>query len=482
MLGNAQSSCGIARAFALAGMVALPLGALPAQDPELLVEPAIRARLNELLDHENPELRGEAALAAAAISRNQDIYSTVLAMAEDKEAAARHRAILAVGLLASPGAEVFLGGLLQKSQPTSTERLLAALALGMLPEETSAPALDEFLNRTLGNSVKRHRDALVCLLLGLSCGPHPSKMEALRELLADAAIKDPVIQQLLIQAMATVPSQESATVLLKVMGTNRADVTTAALRALTDPRYRVEAEALDRVRKLARQSGNPELRAAALDVLVSRRQASALELAPKAIVSRHVSLIGAGMHAALRLGGGSLREELDNATLLRRDPLQQAKMLEVNRGPHAREFLLRIAEIAKAKDRPIELRVQAAAVVAAAGWKSVVPALSNLFLVAEEPRHLRTLAECLSGLDVDLTAKIYPAKSLESATRLPERLRALIAAGNTKAVAAVCKALKDPDLAVETRIEMLRAYRLARQPWADAKLKLAPEAVAALLR
>ncbi len=126
--------------------------------------------------------------------------------------------------------------------------------------------------------------------------------------------------------------------------------------------------------------------------------------------------------------------------------------------------------------------MQAAGVIAAAGWKSIVPALSNLFLIAEQPRHLRTLAEWLWKLDVDLTAKIYPAKSLESATRLPGRLRALIAAGNTKAVTAVCKALKDEELAVETRIEMLRAYRLAHQPWPDAKLKLAPEAVRALLR
>ena len=157
-------------------------------------------------------------------------------------------------------------------------------------------------------------------------------------------------------------------------------------------------------------------------------------------------------------------------------------MLEVSRGPHAREFLLRISEIAKRKDAHMELRVQAAAVVTAAGWKSIVPALSNLFLVAEEPRHLRTLAECLQELDVDLTAKVYPPTSLETAHRLPARLQALIAAGNTQAVAAVSKALKNKDVAQETKIEMLRAYRLARQPWSESTLRLAPEAVRALLR
>lgn len=456
---------------------------LPAQDPALPVEPAIQAQLRDLLGDENPELRGEAALAAAASSGDQDLYSPILAMAgEREEPAARHRAILAVGLLGSPGAEVFLGDLFESSRPRSVERLLAALALGMLPDGTAAPALDRFLNRVQGGSIKRNRDALACLLLGLSCGEHPSKMEALRALLGDAAIKDLSIRQLLIHAMAHVPSPENVALLLKLLDQAGADVAVAALTVLADPRCRLDGDATGRIRKLAQRSGDPRLRAAALDVLVSRRDVSALEMAPRAITSKHPCLIGAGMRAVLCLGGGSLRDELDNAILARRDPLQQAKMLEVSRGPHGHEFLVAVGEIARAKDRPMELRVQAAAVVAAAGWKSIVPTLSNLFLLAADPRQLCTLAKCLQKLDVDMTAKVYPAKSLDSATRLSGRLRALIAAGNASAVAALSAALKNKDLAVETRIEMLRAYRLAHQPWPDATLKLAPERVAALLR
>jgi HEAT repeat protein len=465
---------------ALAAALALPLAAVPAQDPEPLVEPAIQAQLTELLEHENPELRGEAALAAATTSRDPSLYATILEIAQDEEATARHRAIVAVGLLASPGAEVFLGDLLTRSRAGSVERLLAALALGMLPEETTAPARDEFLHRMQGGNMKRNRDALVSLLLGLSTSPHPSKMEALRELVDEAAIKDPVVRRLLIQVLALVPSPENTTLLVKMLEAPTAEVVTAALEGLLDRRYRLDDETLKRIDKLARRAGNPDVRAAALDILVSRRQLAALDLAPKAISSKHVSMIGAGMRAALRLGGGGVRRELDNSTLLRRNPLQQARMLEVSRGPHAREFLLRISEIAKGNDAPMELRVQAAAVVAAAGWKSIVPALSNLFLLAEKPRHLATLAECLRDLDVDLTAKIYPAKGVEGVHRLPRRLRALIAAGNTQAVAAVCKALRNKDLPAETKVEMLRAYRLAHQPWSDAQLKLAPEAIQAL--
>lgn len=475
----------MARAALGALPVALPVAllavALGAQDPMLPVEPAIQVQLKELLDHPDPELRGEAALAAAATSRDQDLHASILALATDKEPAARLRAILALGLLGAPGAEVFLGDLLKKARPHSIERLLAALAMGMLSEATATPALDEFLHQMQGDSIKRHRDALACALLGLASAAHPAKMQGLRDLLEDAAIKDPVVRQLLIQSMATVPSPENGSMFQELLEGAPAEVTIAALQALTDPRYRVEGKPLEQIRRLARRAGNPELRAAALDFLVSRRQTLALELAPKAITSKHRSLIGAGMRAALRLGGGSLREELDNATLSRRDPLQQARMLEVGRGPHRWEFLVKIREIATNKEQPLELRVQATAVVAAAGWKSIVPTLSDLFLMAEDPRHLYTLAVCLESLDVDLTAKIYPVRSLASAARLPGRMRALIAAGNASAVQAVSKSLKDKDVSVETRIELLRAYRLAHQPWPPERLKLAPEAVVTLL-
>ncbi len=482
MLRNAQTVCGIAQALALWAAVAGAPALLRAQDPEPRVAPAVQAEVTLLLDHTNPEMRGEAALALAVHSPDQSFYSKILAMAQDREAAARHRAILAVGLLGSPGADVFLGDLLTRSPTGSVERLLAALALGMLPEAASAPARDEFLHRIQGGSIKRHRDAMAAMLVGLSSGAHPSKMQAMRELLGDAAIKDLGIRRLLIRVLAGVPSPENTRLLVRAVDASTAEVSISALQALTDPRCRLDNDAMQQIHRLARRSGNPGVRAAALDVLVSRRQAAALDLAPKAIGSKYPSMIGAGVRAALSLGGGSLRKELDNSTLLRRDPLQQAMMLEVSRGPHAREFLLRISEIAKRKDARMELRVQAAAVVAAAGWKSIVPTLSNLFLVAEQPRHLHTLAECLQKLDVDLTAKVYPPTSLETAHRLPARLRALIAAGNTNAVAAVSKALKSKDVAQETKLEMLRAYRLANQPWPEPTLRLAPDAVQALLR
>ena len=131
----------------------------------------------------------------------------------------------------------------------------------------------------------------------------------------------------------------------------------------------------------------------------------------------------------------------------------------------------------------LELRVQAAAVVAEAGWKSIVPTLSNLFLVAGQQRQLDTLARALMKLDVDLLPKVYPTTSLASTERLPARMRALLAAGSRTAADAVRAALKSEDLAGEIKVEMLRAYRVVHQPsWHRDTLALAPKALVELLR
>ena len=140
--------------------------ALAAGHP-LAVLATVKEPLTDLLAHADPVVRGEAALAVAATGDLQ-YYPAILAIARDRAPKARLRGILALGYLAAPGAEFFLGEVLLKSKGSrrGPEPAAAALALGLLPDEHPAPAIDTYLRQVRGGSYRKHRQTLAALLLG----------------------------------------------------------------------------------------------------------------------------------------------------------------------------------------------------------------------------------------------------------------------------------------------------------------------------
>ena len=149
----------------------------------------ILAQIEPLLRSEDPAVRGEAALALAT-SRDRRFYQAILEMASDKAQAARHRALLALGHLQHPGTDTILQQTLRTSSRDSLDRLLAAMALGILPEEPRIPAIDEFFVRVHSSSQRRIHGEFSSLLLGMLHHPQAPYRKSLESFLEDASYRN----------------------------------------------------------------------------------------------------------------------------------------------------------------------------------------------------------------------------------------------------------------------------------------------------
>ena len=427
--------------------------ALQAQvpDPALLaIEPMLRA--------ESPELRGEAALALASTGEERH-YSALLALASDPEPAARQRALLALGYLGRPGPEALLHRVLTKTPRDSADRLPAAVALGLLPDEPRLHAIDDFFDRASDTSQRRFKDEFVCLLLGMSQRPHPLRQTILEEYLEDDTYQDDDVLALVVSALARTGNRP-APALYGQLDSENEKISEAALRGLAQPDISCTEEERRQIIRLAKNHRSESVRSAALDLLTYRRDAEALQLAEDAIKDRSARVAAAAVRAILKLGGGKLREQTEQTILETDDPKRLAELLRATSGPHRKEFVDACLSLATNTRQDLLVRICAAKIAAEAGQHQIAPVLRNLFLEAQELSAMSIAASALHELDAEL--ENLPTKTVEDLTQLQNRLRALLGAGHKGGTRNLLRILDPAKAGGDYRLEAVRAYRLTR--------------------
>lgn len=418
-------------------------------------------RLAGLLHHENPVLRGEAGLALATTG-DARWHGALLSLAKAPEPAARLRGILALGVLGAPGTEEFLGGLLGETSPKSAERFAAALALGLLPDELSSPTFFRRMRRLRGGSYQRHAPELTALLAGLTTGRHPSKAGALRDLLDDAANKDPTLRRLAIRLLAAMSGTlDRARIETLLTSRNRGD-RLGILEAMARGLLPLDDSATT-VERLARRDPDPAVRAAALDALTRHRRLAALEIGVDALRSKDPVEAAAGVRAALALGGGAIREAIEGRVeRVTRPDLSRAMLAAfAATAVPSPEFADRCARMAADPERQEEVRIQAALVAARAGHARGLRLARELLSRTRRREDLRALAR--------IAVRAAPSQTVIDALLspddapgdpdLPRRLAALLAAGDRGVIAWIRKALDSPHLDAQAKSALLRGYR-----------------------
>ena len=450
-----------ARLFATA-VTLLLTGVTAAQNPTS--DPVILA-IEPLLDSQSAVVRGEAALALAATGESK-YHADILGLAVDPEPAARHRAILALGLLGQPGSDILLSRVLKKSARDSDERFLAALALGLLPDEPRVPAIDEFFNRASSASRKRIRTELVCVLIGFRKLPHPQRMTTLRGFISDATYRNRAELSLVIESLARVPSAQNREAFLGQLGTKNSEILMASLTALADRRVKFQRSHWERILHLAEHAPTPGVRARALDLLAFHRQAEALGVAGRALLGQAPESVAAAIRTVLTLGGSPLREGVEDRILATAEPMLQAAMLRAKKVPHGDDFVKACIAISRDAERSFEVRAGATKIVAEAGWKELLPTATQLFLSARDRESAERLALAMERLGATIDDKFLPAKTVEEVALLPMRLRALMSAGSVNAFKILLGLLTKPP-SNGLQLDALRAYRSVRLDFLD---------------
>jgi HEAT repeat protein len=471
----AHRSCAGAR-LVLAGILAIPAG-VSAQDPA--PDPIVLA-IEPLLQSDSALVRGEAALALAATG-DPKYHPQILDIATDKDPVARHRGMLALGLLGQPGSDILLDRVSRKSSRDSVERLLAALALGLLPDEPRVPAIDDFFRRAGSASRKRIRDELVCLLLGFRRTPHPQRLTVLRTFVADATYRNRSELALVIDILARVPSVDNRTTFLAQLGSKNKEISIATLAALADRRVTFEPKHWKQIQRIAEHAAHQSVRAAALDLLAFHRKPDALGIAGRFLHGEDPECVGAAIRTILALGGSTLRQNIEDRILATTDSPLRSAMLRAKKGPHGDAFVKACIDIARSGEHSFELRASATKIVAEAGWSDLLPTATRLFLAARDPESAADLAVALERLGVTVDDKVLQTKTVEDVALFPMRLRALLAAGSQQALATTLQYLtKPPSDAVQ--LDALRAYRSVRVNLFDkASWRLVPPALHDLL-
>jgi hypothetical protein len=379
--------------------VVLCLGALRGQD---ILPPPRYAEIDALavraLDAKDPIARGEAALWLADSGSPQH-YDAILRVAKDPAAPARHRGILAVGRLGVAGAEAFLGRLVLASNAEDPDAAIAAFALGQLDDSVPAPSIDALLRRAQGGSRRRNEALLTALVAGLATKPHPSRGTTVRALVEDESNRSAALTVsglAMLDKLHTPVAQERVAAWLV---SEHADVRRAAIAACAGERKHF-ARAAARLQRLARVDADPGVRAAALRALAQHLDASATDLADRALRSRFPVEAAAAAEVLLTLAGGARRRDVEERVLAPDlSPELRGALLEVLPPPLAPRVLLLCHDNAQDASAPLMLRTAAALALARADSVLASAALHAVFAAADEVTAATRLAFALHGRD-----------------------------------------------------------------------------------
>lgn len=450
-----------------------PIAALPmllacaiahAQDDPGALDRMVRADAARWLCDSDPVVRGEATLVVASLGEER-FHTAVLATARDADLAARLRGIVAVGLQATAGSETVLDDILgNQGRLDEPEGVCAAFALGLLPPDRAPAVTSRVLTSFLRTNLRRQRDTLMALLLGLGQHEQPLQVSALRRLFDDESVRDPGLRAQLLTLLLPVDRAMDAARLRRLLERGGPEERGALLDWLGHNTSPFDGELRSACERLARDGADPVERARALAVLTRLHHPPALDLAAHALRSSHAVESAQGMRSVLTLGGATLRESLERHLVADVDPARKAALLAAFDAPPSAELRDHAARLATDGKQPMPLRIAAARLLARADAERAQPILRDLFATSDEPALLAQLAS-----DLRRVADLPAAERLLGGTadvRLhPARWRAMLDVEHPTAVRQLLADLVVPDARVRARaLALWRAARVVATP------------------
>ena len=476
---GARSVREVARCRAL--FPALLLGAFaPGQDDS--VHRLFAADAARLITHEDPVVRGEAALVLAS-SHASENHTAILAVAKDEHPDAQVRGLLALGLQGTPGVAIRLEELLEdQSSRTEPAGIAAAWALGSLAPDHAPVATTRVLSSFLHGSWKRQRDVLLALLCGMARHPQDGQAVALRRLFDEESNRDPEVRARLLALLLPIPDAFDGKQLRKVLDRGSEEERQALVAWLAANSSPFDAELLQPIERLATQSLHPHLRAQALAVLTRMRHLPALELAAKALRSAHAVEVAQGMRSALAIGGAGMRLALEAHLRAEQDPALQAAMLRAYAAPPSGALTEMCARLAADASAAIDLRIAAATTLSRADAERAAPLLRTLFRETERPACLLELATALQRGDATPPALARLMPGPVDLHQQSARWCALLATSHPEAVLQLLGVLGSRAATAADLTQALRAWRTTMVVSAPAEQALIlPESLRAVL-
>jgi len=461
--------------------VAILCGIAHGQDPASALDGLVGDEAKKQLQATDPVLRGEAALIVAAEAEPTN-HAAILAASRDPAPEAQVRGIVALGLQASPGTATALEAILaDPARRTGPAGIAAAFALGLLPPDAAASITTNVLTSFLHGSLRRQRDVLLALLLGLAKNEQRSLVAPLRRLFDDESVRDPVVRGRLLTLLLPIDPGFDTAHITKLLQRDDTEERLAVLTWLASGPGPHDDALLDDLTRVATQSQVVEERARALAVLTRMRHPPALEIAARALRSSHAVEAGQGIRSVLAIGGASMRAALDQRIRDERDPHRQAAMIASFDAPASRALVDECVQAAIDTSRPLPLRVAAAHLVTRNEPERLQPLLRDLFRASSAPALLDSLAHDIArGRDLTpITRLLDDGGDLE---RQAPHWRALLAADHPEAVRQMLAAMTTKE---KTSDRCRAAFVLWRQSRVLAlptdSLDAAPEALVRVL-
>lgn len=410
-----------------------------------------------LLRHADAHVRGEAALLAAASQERQRV-DAILPLVADPDAACRHRALLALGVLGTAtGVEALAGCLGDGSPRADSDAVVAAFALGIAPEETASAARSRQFAALVQGSWKRQHDRVLALLLGMSLRNDRQDAAALRRLLADDSNRSPEVRALLWHLLLPIESQLPVADLARVLGRGSPQEQAAVLRFLAHDDRGLDTTLVPPLEHLAVHGTSAE-RALALTGLARTHHPRAPELARAALRSDDGREAAAAVAALLALGGARSRESLANRLLTTPEPVAFAAMLDAYQAPLTVALADRCATVAGDATAPIAARTSAAIALARHDAARAQSLLLAVFATADGDSAARVARSLLvHGIAAPTLARLFDGNL--SVAAAPERWLALLRAGHLEARRALLQKLADDTLTTAERTAVLTVWR-----------------------
>jgi hypothetical protein len=452
------------------------------QDSGDAVARLVAADATALVTHPDALVRGEAALVLAARHEPTN-HERILTVAKDGDPRAQVRGLLALGQQATPGvADVLADQLADAGKRTSPTGLAAAYALGSLPPDHAPTLVTELLTSFLQTSWRRQHDVLLALLLGMQGHAQAPQRTALRRLFDEESNRDPQIRALLLRLLLPIDPELDAAQLRRVLDRGSEPERLALVGWLATHQSPADADLQAPIERLAKEANRAELRTQALAALTRMRHLPALELAAKALGSRHPAEAAQGLESALQIGGRSLRGALERHLCAETDPELATALLRAWSAPPSAALADHCARLASDRARPLPLRSAAALTLARADAERAAPLLRDLFREADDPRLLGELACVLMqgpAADAPLQRLMHGPTDLR---QHPERWTALLEARHPEAVRQLLQNLHQSPSGADGLGSALRAWREATTNLTPAVVAALPESLALALR
>jgi hypothetical protein len=456
---TALRAAGLALPHTARALVLVLCGFAHAQDP---LARTLHADVVPLLAHRDPTVRGEAALVVAP-QADAPARDAILAMASDAAPAARQRALIALGVLGTPGPVQRLGDVLADTAVRGADDgVAAAFGLGLAPPEHGASTCARVLTTIAMGSWKRQRDTLLALLLALSRHAESRQTTALRQLFDDESNRDPEVRALLLRLLLPLDRTLDERVLRRVLEQGSDPERLALLDWLAGAAGgELGPEWLAPLERVATQGERGELRAAALAALTRAGHLPVLQLAVRALRQGTPAECTQALRSMLAIGGSRMLRAAAPDVERERDAARKAAMLAAFDAPLPDFLADHCAKLAADAGQPWPLRGNAALALATSAPDRAAPMLRDLFRGTTDHAALPALARALCtshDAPVDLARLLDRGAELHAQ---PERWVALLAIEHPEARRQLTQALHDPAAPPERLATALRVWRAA---------------------